>query len=208
MVVDYVGILKEFKKAFEMYSDEDVRGALFSYESVREDFLLLIKEALEILKEVPKDYERETLLRAIEILTSDEEKEKRFLEKYKALRRTFELLGPDEIKLQYFEDFKRLTAIYAYYMRMVIQKPIYEGHVQKYYDKTVRFIHRSTEIEKLEKDLPIVAFDTDYLEELEEKVKDRKEKAANILFTLNRLVLVERHGNPIYESLIEKVERL
>jgi type I restriction enzyme R subunit len=93
-------------------------------------------------------------------------------------------------------------------MKMVIQKPIYEGYVQKYYDKTVRFIHKSTEIEKLEKDLPVIAFDRDYLKELEEKVKNRKEKAANILFTLNRLVLVERHRNPIYESLIEKVERL
>src|SRR4030043_1222591 len=91
---------------------------------------------------------------------------------------------------------------------MVIQKPVYEGYVQKYYDKTVRFIHRATEIEKLERDLPIIAFDSDYLKALEEKVKNRKEKAANILFTLNRLVLVERHRNPVYDSLVEKVERL
>jgi len=87
-------------------------------------------------------------------------------------------------------------------------KPTYEGYVQKYYDKTVRFIHKSTEIEKIESGLPEIAFDESYLKALEEKVKSRKEKAANILFTLNRLVLVERHRNPIYESLVDKVERL
>ena len=208
LVIDYVGILKEFKKAFEMYSEEDVKGALFSYESVREDFVALIKDILELLKEVPRDYERETLLQAVEVLTSDEKKEKEFVENYKSLRKMFELLGPDEIKLDYFEDYKWLSAIYTYYMKIVSQKPAYEGYVQRYYDKTIRFIHRSTEIEKLERELPTVAFDKEYLEELEEKVKGRKEKAANILFTLNRLVLVERHRNPIYESLIEKVERL
>ncbi|MGQ9571230.1 MAG: HsdR family type I site-specific deoxyribonuclease, partial [Thermodesulfovibrionales bacterium] len=94
------------------------------------------------------------------------------------------------------------------YMKVAIQKPVYEGYVQKYYDKTIRFIHRSTEIEKLEQELPSIVFDSEYLERLEERIKNKKEKAVNILFTLNRLVLVERHRNPVYESLVEKVERL
>ncbi len=208
IVIDYVGILKEFKRAFEMYSREDIEGALFSYESVREDFITLIKETLEILKEVPGNYERETLLKAVEVLTSNEKTEKEFIEKYKNLRKTFELLGPDEIKLEYFEDYKWLSSIYTYYMKIVAQKDAYEDYVQKYYDKTIRFVHNTTEIEKLERELPIIAFDKEYLEKLEEKVKSRKERAANILFALNRLVLVERHRNPIYESLVGKVERL
>lgn len=208
VIIDYVGILKEFKKAFEMYSEEDIKGALFSYDSVREDFITLIKEVLEILKDVPRNYERETLLQAVEVITSDKQKEKEFTEKYNSLRKTFELLGPNEIKLQYFEDYKWVSSIYTYYMKIVSQKPAYEGYVQKYYDKTIRFVHRATEIERLEKELPTLAFDKEYLEKLEERVKNRKEKAANILFTLNRLVLVERYRNPIYESLIERVERL
>jgi len=208
LVIDYVGILKEFKKAFEMYSEEDIKGALFSYDSVREEFTMLINEIFEILVSVPKDYERETLLKAVEILTSNEEKGEKFIEKYKNLRKTFELLGPNEIKLEYLENYKWISAIYTYYMKVVIQKPPYEEYVQRYYDKTVRFIHKTTEIEKLEKELPEIAFDESYLKVLEEKVKSRKEKAANILFTLNRLVLVERHRNPIYESLVDRVERL
>jgi len=218
LIIDYVGILKEFKKALEMYNEEDIKLALTSFDEIREEFVILVKEILEILKpvcvrtrtgrEVPRNYERETLLKAVEVLTTEEGKEKEFIEKYKNLRKLFEILGSDDIKLEYFEDYKWISAIYTYYMKIVIQKPPVEGDVERYYGKTVRFIHKATEIEKLETDLPQVTFDEGYLKTLEERVKSRKEKAANILFTLNRLVLVERHRNPIYESLVEKVERL
>ncbi|HDL50638.1 MAG TPA: HsdR family type I site-specific deoxyribonuclease, partial [Firmicutes bacterium] len=208
LIIDYVGILKEFEKALEMYNEEDIKGVLVSFDGIREEFVTTLKEIFEMLKEVPRSYERETLLKAVEILTTEREKEKRFIEKYKNLRKVFELLGPDEIKLEYFEDYKWISAIYTYYMKLVTQKPPIEGYGERYYEKTVKFIHKSVEVEKLETDLPVVVFDEKYLAELEEKVKSKKEKAANILFTLNKLVLVEKHKNPIYESLVEKVERL
>lgn len=208
VVIDYVGILKEYKKALEMYSTEDIKGALLSYDSLRGEFVTLIQEILEILKEVPKDYERETLLKAVEVLTADGENEKEFVDKYQNVRKVFELLGPDEVKLEHFETYKWISAIYTYYMKVVAQRPSYDRYVQKYYEKTIRFVHRTTEIERLEKELPPIAFDEEYLSNLEERVKSKKEKAANILFTLNRLVLVERHKSPIYESLADRVERL
>ena len=45
-------------------------------------------------------------------------------------------------------------------------------------------------------------------EKLEEKVKNKEEKAANILFTLQRMVLVDKHKSPIYESLVDRVEKM
>jgi len=176
IVIDYVGVLSEFKKALEMYNEEDTKWALASFDGLREELAVLVKEILEIFKEVPRDYERETLLKAVETLTAGEEKEKEFIGKYKSLRRLFELLGPDEIKLEYFEDYKWISAIYAYYMKTVMQESPFEGNVERYYEKTMRFIHKSTEIEKLEIDLPEVTFDEGYLEALEERVKGKKEK--------------------------------
>jgi len=208
MIIDYIGILKEFRKALEMYSEEDIKGALFNYETLREEFSTLLKELMKIFDGLTKIYEREILLKAVEIITSSTEKEKEFIGKYKKLRKIFELLGPDEVKLEYFEEYKWISTIYTYYMKLVLQRPGYDDYVQKYYDKTVRYIHKATDIEKIEKDLPVIAFDKDYLEALEKKVRSKKEKAANILFALNRLVLVDRGKNPIYESLVDKVERL
>jgi len=208
LIIDYVGILKEFKRAFEVYRSGDIERVLLDYDNLREEFAKITRDTLQMFRDIQRDYERETLLRAIETLTAEQGKEKEFVEKYKKLRKLFELLGPSEVRLKHLEDYKWLSAIYAYYLKVVIQKPADEAVVQRFYEKTVRFIHKATEIEKLEKDLPAIAFDEKYLEKLEEKIKSRKEKAANILFTLNRFILVDRHRNPIYESLAEKVERL
>ncbi|MHB1254405.1 MAG: HsdR family type I site-specific deoxyribonuclease, partial [Candidatus Humimicrobiaceae bacterium] len=151
---------------------------------------------------------RETLLNAVELLTTEKINEREFVENYKSLRKIFELLGSKIIKIEYLEDYKWISAIYIYYMKIVNQEPPIEGYIEKYFDKTVKFIHQSTEIKSLGTRLPEVSFDQKYLEELEEKIKSKKEQAANILFALNKMILVDRHKNPIYESLVERVERL
>jgi type I restriction enzyme R subunit len=210
VIIDYVGILTEFKRAFELYSKEEIKGALYDVNDIRQEFNTLLNNLLSLFESIPKDdYSREILLKAIEILTSEEEKSKEFLEQYKQLRKIFELLGPDEIKVERFSEYKWLSAIYTYYIRTVLRsQPSYEGYVQKYFNKTVKFVHESTELYNMQKDLPSIHFDEQYLKTLEDKVKSREEKAANIVFTLNRLVLVDRHQNPVYETITEKVDRI
>jgi len=211
IIIDYVGILKEFTKAFKAYTKEDIKGALYNIEDLRNDFIQIINETINLFEKIPKDkYDRETMLKAIEVLTLKEENSKKFLQNYKRLRKLFENLGPDEIKAKMFKEYKWITAVYTYYITMVLgQKREYERkYIQKYFNKTLKYIHKTTEIEALEKELPIIEFDEHYMEKLEEKVKTKEEKAANIVFTLNRFVLVDRYKNPIYETLTEKVERI
>jgi type I restriction enzyme R subunit len=208
IIIDYVGVLGEIKKAFEIYNEEDIKCVLFSYENMEREFKDLIDEIFKMFEKLPKNYDRETLLKAVELLTMEKVNEGEFVGNYKSLRKIFELLGSREIKIEYLEDYKWISAVYIYYMKVVNQESLVEEYVEKYFDKTVKFIHQSTEIKSLETELPEVSFDQKYLEELEEKIKSKKEKAANILFALNKMVLVERHKNPIYESLVERVERL
>jgi type I restriction enzyme R subunit len=210
VILDYIGILKEFKRAFELYSEEEIKGALSGMESLRGDFNILLDSLLKQFCDIPKDsYDRQTMLRAVEVLTTDEENSKRFLEEYRELRKIFELLGPDEIKVERFSDYKWISGIYTFYMNTVLQSQLgHEMYVRKYFEKTLKYVHRTTELENLRKDLPVISFDENYLKDLEEKSKSKEEKAASIVFTLNRLVLVEKHNNPVYESLTDKVERI
>jgi type I restriction enzyme R subunit len=209
LIIDYVGILKEVTKAFETYS-KDYQGAISDMDALRREFAELIKDTLELFKDIPKDKpDRETLLKAIEVLTTNEEKSKRFMENYRTLRKLFELLASDESKVDLLPEYKWLSAIHTYYLRMVMRgEPSYEALAQKYFKKTLKYVHRTTEISELGRDLPVVEFNEKFLENLEERVKTKEEKAANIVFALNRYVLVERHRNPVYESLAEKVERI
>jgi len=208
IIIDYIGVLKEFRKALEIYSEKDIRGALYNYKNLHETFEILIGEILELLADVPREYEREHFLEAVEVITGDPLVEKQFNEKYGKLRKLFELLGSHEVKLQFLDEYKWISGIYVYYMKMVNRKPSYEEYVWKYYDKTIESIYKSTEVQSIETNLPEITFDSNYLREISKSLTSTKEKAANILFTLNRLVLVEKHGNPIFESLVEKVARL
>ena len=211
IIIDYVGILKEFTKAFEAYSKEDIRGVLYDTDELRNEFTELINETMKFFEGVPKDrYDRPTMLKAIETLTTEEENSKKLVGNYRRLRKLFELLGPDEIKIRMFKEYKWLSAVYTYYITWIIGRTrrVERGYIQKYFFKTLKYVHKSTEIEELEKDLPIIEFDEHYMERLQEKAKTKEEKAANIVFTLNRFVLVEKYKNPVYETITEKVERI
>ena len=211
LIVDYIGILKDFKKAFEMYSKEDIKGVLYDFDALRKEFSDIVAKLLKFFKDVPQDkYDRETLLQAVDVITSSDETSKQFLEDVGELRKKFELLGPDQVKIKLFSEYKWIMAVHTYYRLMVLRKdkdPDFKN-VEKYLEKTVKYVYKTTEVENFTKDLPIITFDEDFLETLQKKVKSKKEKAANIVFTLNKYVLVEKAGNPVFENLSEKVGRL
>jgi len=211
IIIDYIGILKEFTKAFQAYTKADTRGVLYDTEELRKEFTQTINETINLFENVPKDkYNRENMLKAIEVLTTKEENSKKLLENYRHLRKLFELLGPDEIKVKMFKEYKWISAVHSYYVTMILGQSRREerAYARKYFHKTLKYVHKSTEIEDLEKELPIIEFDEHYMEKLEEKLKTTEEKAANIVFTLNRFILVEKYKNPVYETLTQKVERI
>ncbi|MCJ7561120.1 DUF3387 domain-containing protein, partial [Candidatus Bathyarchaeota archaeon] len=169
-----------------------------------------IDETMRIFTEVPKDqYDRPTLLKALEAITANEQNTKTFRQNYRHLRRLFEILGPHEIKLQKLKEYTWLTQVYTFYIRETRQDQYEERHyVQKYFQKTLKYVYKTTELADIEKQYPTITFDANYLKNLQDKVKAKEEKAANILFTLNRFVIVDKQRNPIYETLTEKVERI
>ena len=210
LIIDYVGILKDIKKAFEKYSETDINCALFSIDEIGKDFEILIAEIVDMFKGVKIGaYDKDTFLSAIEVLTGDDMIAEDFVETYRHMRRVFEFLGPDKLKLEYFEHYKWFSEIYSYYMRMVLrEQPDYTSYIQKYFDKTIKYVHKSTDIIKVEDNLPVIEFGPDYLKLLEDKAANKREKAANIVFTLNRFMLVDKHQTPAYESLLERVEKI
>jgi type I restriction enzyme R subunit len=210
LIIDYVGILKDIKKALEKYNETDIREALFSTEQMVQEFTTLMDDLAGMFKGIQiGSYDKDTFLSAIELLTCDDTVADDFVDTYHEMRRVFEFLGPEKIKLEYFEQYKWFSEVYSYYMRMALRgQPDYTTYVQKYFEKTVKYVHKSTDIQKVDDNLPVIEFGPDYLKVLEEKVANKREKAANIVFTLNRFVLVDRHQTPVYESLLERVEKI
>ncbi|MEM4140535.1 MAG: HsdR family type I site-specific deoxyribonuclease, partial [Nitrososphaeria archaeon] len=210
LIIDYVGILKELTRALENYTKEDVENVLLPVEELAKEFIKILEETTALFEGVPRNqYDRQTMLKAFETITVDEVKTKTFVQNFKKLRKLFELLGTHPIKVEYLEDYKWIVQVYDYYIHWLRQEE-YKAYslVRKYFPRTLKYVYKTTEFSKIRSQYPAIEFDANYLKNLEEKVKSREEKAANIVFTLNRFVLVEKQRNPVYESLSEHVERL
>jgi type I restriction enzyme R subunit len=210
LIIDYVGILKEFTRAFENYTKEDITGVLLPIDELVQDFTQTIDETMSLFADIPKDqYDRQTMLKAFETITTNEQNAKKFQQNYRHLRKLFELLGTHEIKLQRLKEYVWLTQVYGYYIHWLRQEQYEEyRYVRKYFQKTLKYVYKTTELSEIEKQYPLIQFDVDYLKNLQEKIKTKEEKAANILFTLNRFIIADKTKNPIYETLTEKVERI
>jgi len=207
VIIDYVGILGQFKKAFEMYSKDEIKGALYDIDDLKDEFIEGITKLLELFSDIPKDkYDRLTLLKAVEVLTAGDQKGKKFLEDYKVLRKLFELLGPDEIVAEYYRDFKWLSAVYTYYSRQVLRtRPDSKFYFKKYFRKTLEHVYEASEIVEVEKNFPELTIDENYIEKLARKVNSKEEQAANIVFTLNKLVLVDKKNDPVFIAIADRV---
>jgi type I restriction enzyme R subunit len=210
LIIDYVGILKEFTKAFENYTKEDIQGVLLDYEKLSKEFTQLMDQTLTMFEGIPKDQaDRQTMLKAFEVITTDEKNTKKFKDNFRHLRKLFELLGTKEIKLQRLNEYSWLAQVYDYYIHWLRQEQ-YEDYkyVAKYFPKTLKYVYKTTQISDIEKQYPTIQFNENYLKNLQEKIKSKEEKAANILFTLNRFVIIDKHRNPVYETLTQRVERI
>jgi len=206
IIIDYVGILKKINFALRQYYKENI-------EIIVEDFLILLELFKKMLQELEKiftdvkfEIKREYLIKAINILR-DEENERKFLEKYLAARKLFETLGSYQEKIQYLEKFKWFTAVYNYRRRLIEGEPEKEL-IEKYFRKTLEIIHKETEIQRIEKLLPKISLNADYLLKIKESALTTEEKAVNILFALEKLVLVHQSRNPIYKTIMEQLKEL
>lgn len=207
VIVDYAGILKEAKRAHEMYY-EDEKGTTvpFEYEYLADNFIKLIEQINEVVGETPTNLNREKLVETMNKLR-DESAEKSFLENYRELRKIFELLGSEKIKLEYLTDYKFYSAIFAYLQKLKGGED--RKYTESYFSKTLDAVHQAINIEEINKNLPPFSFDISYFDSvLKNSSVSKKEKAMNIVFALERMILVEQTGNPVLRSVFEKVEDL
>ncbi|MCJ7763470.1 HsdR family type I site-specific deoxyribonuclease, partial [Candidatus Bathyarchaeota archaeon] len=210
LIIDYVGILKEFTRAFENYTKEDITGILINTDDLVKEFTQKLDETMALFADVPKDrFDRETMNKAFQTITTNDQSTKQFQTNYRRLRKLFELLGPHPIKLEKLKDYSWLTQVYNFYLHETRQDLAKENALaHKYFQKTLKYVYKSTEVKDIDQQYPTIQFDANYLKNLQEKLKTKQEKAANILFTLNRFIIIDKQRNPVYESLTAKVERI
>ena len=208
LIIDYVGIFDRVDKAFEIYTKEDLAGVILDINKMAKDFEETLNKLLELFEGIPKDYKKPTLQKTLEVITSDKKTEDDFISDYNLLRRLYEFLGSDEVKLDNLDNYKWLTGVYTNYIKIVKKDEKYQEYLEKYFKKTLNLIHQESSVEELISSNVEKVIDENYMREISGSEDDENKKASDLIFTLNKFVLVDKHKNPVYESLIEKVESL
>ncbi|MCX7697885.1 MAG: HsdR family type I site-specific deoxyribonuclease [Candidatus Goldbacteria bacterium] len=208
LVIDYVGILDDLDKAFKSYEENDRDRILYDFQSMEKEFEVIINDLKTLLSGKAKydKYDINHFIEMIKFLSAVDRRQADFEEKYRKARRLYELLGSSDIKIAYINEYKWFTAFYSY-LKKNFSEPEKDYYVNKYFKKTLENIYKGTEIKGLE-ELPSIVYDETKMRELLKKIDNTESKAANMIFSLRKYILVDKAKNPIYEGLVEKVRRL
>ncbi|MEM4036776.1 MAG: HsdR family type I site-specific deoxyribonuclease [Desulfurococcaceae archaeon] len=214
LVIDFVGVFDELAKAFAMYEEEDLKGAVFNVESVIADFKRTTQELLKLTgfrPEVGVAGDEVELLRYVkkkaEILARDKDLERMFTEKYRHLRRLYELIYT-KLEKEDISNYKWLSDIYMYYVKNFVGEDREEELVKTYYARTLQAISQSLKIIEREFELTPLKIDAEFFEKfVYDKSLSDDEKVASLIMGLSRFKLYAKN-DPIYIHVVDKIEKL
>jgi type I restriction enzyme R subunit len=197
IIVDYIGIFDNLVKALN-FQEQDIEGIAYNYDVLKEEFSKIIDEVLRIFSGIVRDGSRESLFNALAIL-EEEIKYKSFKQGLSKLRRRYETVAPDPFLLQYENQYTWLIEINEAYNKLHRQKL---PDLSEYQEKTKRLI------EKLQKDLPLIEIDKDYLQKIDSHKFTKQQKTMEIAEAVRNHIKINVEANPIYETLSHRLERV
>jgi type I restriction enzyme R subunit len=114
LIVDFVGILSDLKKALEFDSKDlsEIAQAIQDIEKLKEEFVELIEDSKYIIKEfenIKPEYRSQAI---IDYFKADENRYYEFKNLYRKVKDIYDILSPDPFLSPYLDDFEKLTEIY------------------------------------------------------------------------------------------------
>lgn len=201
LVVDYVGIVENLDKALN-FEEEEIEGVVFDFNVLKQKFRGLLSDLLGMFKGVPKKDSREDLLQALRVF-EDNEMAKEFKEKFLELRILYEAISPDPDLVKYLEDYEWLIKINVAYNRFYNRK---EAVLDEYGEKTKQLIEDRLLVKRIEKGIPILKIDADYLDRLEKTGYSSEAKVREMKQAIDYHIRINLEKNPIYETLSQRLE--
>ena len=205
LVVDFVGVLRELKKALK-FDSSDVSGVI-------EDLDLLLKDFLEKIAKAETDYLNageggdadERLERIVYGRFLEPEPRKAFFEAYKDIEALWEILSPSPELRDHIATFKRLAQLYAAVRNAYAEKV---GFVADLAYKTKRLVEESATQNGLGTLTKSVTFDLKTLEALRGEKGIEEGKVLNLVRGLQHEIDEDANAAPVLQPLKDRAERI
>ncbi|WP_439492026.1 type I restriction endonuclease subunit R [Bosea sp. (in: a-proteobacteria)] len=205
LVVDFVGVLRELKKALK-FDDSDVSGVI-------EDLDLMLAQLLDKIGKAKAEYldvpgegsPDERLEQVIYGRFLDPERRKTFFEAYKELEGLWEILSPSPELRDHIGTFKRLAHLYAAVRNAYADRV---GYVADLAYKTRRLVEENATQDGLGRLTKTVTFDLKTLEALRSEPGPEEGKVFNLVRGLAKEADEDADATPILQTLKNRAERI
>jgi type I restriction enzyme R subunit len=205
LVLDFVGVSRELKKALR-FDSSDVSGVIEDLDLLRSDFLRRMERAkIDYLAVKEEGGADERLERVVYERFLEPERRKAFFEAYKEIEALWEILSPDAALRDQVDAYHRLAHLYAavrnaYGTRM--------GYVADLAYKTAQLIKENATVYGLGDVTRTVTFDVETLRGLRSKSGPDEGKVFNLVRGLEREIEDGTDAAPILQTLKERAERV
>lgn len=205
LVVDFVGVLRELKKALK-FDSEDVSGVIEDLDILLGDFKSRMATAkAEYLQVALGDGADERLERVVYGRFLDPEARKAFYEAYKDIENLWEILSPSPELRDDIESFKQLATLYAAVRNAYADKV---GWVADLAYKTQRLIEQSAIQNGLGRLTKSVTFDVKTLDALRGEKGPDEGKVFNLVRGLQKEIDDDANTAAVLQPLKDRAERI
>jgi type I restriction enzyme R subunit len=205
LVVDFVGVLRELKKALK-FDSEDVSGVIEDLDVLLNDFKQRMGAAQPAYLDVGEGGGAdERLERAVYGRFLDPDARKTFYEAYKDIENLWEILSPSPELREYIGPFEQLARLYAAVRNAYADKV---GMVADLAYKTRRLIEENATQSGLGRLTKSVTFDVKTLEALRGDKGPDEGKVFNLVRGLQREIDDDPGAAPVLQPLKDRAERI
>ncbi|MBR7617956.1 HsdR family type I site-specific deoxyribonuclease [Phenylobacterium sp. 20VBR1] len=205
LVVDFVGVLRELKKALQ-FDSEDVSGVIEDLDLLLQDFLGKTAKAKTDYLDAGEGGDADERLERLvygRFLEIDARKE--FFEAYKDIESLWEILSPSKELVDHIPTFKRLAQLYAT-VRNAFAEQV--GFIADLAHKTRRLVEENATQDGLGRLTKSVTFDVKTLEGLRGEKGTDEGKVFNLVRGFRRELDEDPNAAAVLQPLKERAERI
>lgn len=205
LVVDFVGVLKELKKALK-FDSEDVNGVIEDLDKLMGDFKTRMSGQAKAYLEAGEGGWADEKLEAVLGKFTDTEARQAFYDFYRDVEALWEVLAPDPELRDHIEGFNRLADLYA------IVRNAFDARSVSFLDeleyKTRRLVQENAQQHGLGRLTRSITFDLATLDALIAKPGDDKGKVVNFVRAIVADAGKNAHAAPHLIPLKERAENV
>lgn len=205
LVVDFVGVLRELKKALQ-FDSSDVSGVIEDLDLLLAEFKRRMTAAQAAYLEVGEGGSADERLEQIVYKRFlDKDARKAFFEEYKDIENLWEILSPAAELRDYILPFKRLAHLYAAVRNAYAEKPAFVADLAY---KTRRLVEEGASHEGLGNITKTVTFDVKTIESLRKEKGTDEGKVFNLVRGLQKEIDDDSNIAAVLLPLKDRAERV